>query len=423
MAFGIMRVEKRGRAAVTGLQLENNRTPEDGRHFAASDIDRGQTGNNCYFQFCSNWQQEISRQIKAAGCRERKDSVVALDALYTASPEWFANHSREDALRFFSDCYEFHSRTYGVPLNAVVHMDEKTPHLHIISVPIVRDEKGSHLSAKRLMGGRDDYRKRQDAFFEQVSHKWDLERGEPNPERKREHLSVQDYKIQQNSTQIDMETAEIDAKRQAQAALTARIDTQKAELRVLAAKTDKSRQESTEAARKAQNARQEHQYAIEQTRKTLERAAAAETKLRQTQRQADALRSEIENLDLIRELSSIQDNSALGDAMATAKKSLIGGKVTLPQHEYETICRIADTNWTNGQAVTRMQQEKWEAQRDARAAEDAAERLERQLERYETLERQFPDVFDRMDEILRERQPKRQRQREIEAPDVGFERQ
>ena len=100
MAFGIMRVEKRGRAAVMGLQLENNRTPEDGRHFAASDIDREQTGNNCYFQFCSDWQQEISRQIKAAGCRERKDSVVALDALYTASPEWFANHSQEDALRF-----------------------------------------------------------------------------------------------------------------------------------------------------------------------------------------------------------------------------------------------------------------------------------------------------------------------------------
>lgn len=42
MAFGIMRVEKRGRAAVMGLQLENNRTPEDGRHFAASDIDREQ---------------------------------------------------------------------------------------------------------------------------------------------------------------------------------------------------------------------------------------------------------------------------------------------------------------------------------------------------------------------------------------------
>lgn len=422
MAFGIMRVEKRGRAAVMGLQLENNRTPEDGRHFAASDIDREQTGNNCYFQFCSDWQQEISRQIKAAGCRERKDSVVALDALYTASPEWFANHSQEDALRFFSDCYEFHSRTYGVPLNAVVHMDEKTPHLHIISVPIVRDEKGSHLSAKRLMGGRDDYRKRQDAFFEQVSHKWDLERGEPNPERKREHLSVQDYKIQQNSTQINMETAEIDTKRQEQAALTARIDTQKAELRVLAAKTDKSRQESTEAARKAQNARQEHQYAIEQTRETLERAAAAETELRQAQRQADALRGEIAKLDLIRELSAVEENSVLRDAKATARKSLVGDKITIPRRKFEEICNLAETCWVNHQAVEHMEREKWESARDAAAAQDIVKRLEQQLERYETLERQFPDVFDRMDEILRERQPKRQRQQEIEARDVGFER-
>lgn len=219
-----------------------------------------------------------------------------------------------------------------------------------------------------------------------------------------------------------METAEIDTKRQEQAALTARIDTQKAELRVLAAKTDKSRQESTEAARKAQNARQEHQYAIEQTRETLERAAAAETELRQAQRQADALRGEIAKLDLIRELSAVEENSVLRDAKATARKSLVGDKITIPRRKFEEICNLAETCWVNHQAVEHMEREKWESARDAAAAQDVVKRLERQLERYETLERQFPDVFDRMDEILRERQPKRQRQQEIEARDVGFER-
>lgn len=252
--FGIMRIEKRGRAAVTGLQLENNRTPEDGRHFAASDIDRTQTKENFYLAYCKDWSQEITHQIADAGCKERKDSVVALDALYTASPEWFEKHSQEDALRFFSDCYEFHCHTYGKPLNAVVHFDEQTPHMHVISVPIVRDEKGAHLSAKRLMGGRDDYRKRQDAFFEQVSHKWDLDRGElSSPEKKRKHLDVQDYKLQQNAKAIE-------AQKQKQAALTAHIDTQtkeaaerlqeaqEAEKRVKAATTQLSDLESRKKA-------------------------------------------------------------------------------------------------------------------------------------------------------------------------------
>lgn len=208
--FAIHRVEKCKKTAVFGLQIEANRTQADhekGRNFDKSDIDWERTKLNQHFKglHCQNWSEGISQELKKAGITKapKSNAVVLLDGLYTASPQWFEGKSKAEIIDFFKDCLKFHIQHYGIPLNAVIHWDEKSPHLAVASVPILETSQGAKLCAKEIMGGRADYRARQDQFFEQVAKSRGFERGErSDPKHKKKHLSVQDYKKQQNEAQI-----------------------------------------------------------------------------------------------------------------------------------------------------------------------------------------------------------------------------
>lgn len=210
--FGIMRIEKRTRSSVYGLQIEANRTLKDheaGRDFDNSDIDWTKTINNIYIKKTVNWNKEITRQIKQADLKERKDSIVILDALYTCSPEWLESHSKRELLEYFRDCLNFHIKEYCDGdkerlINAVIHLDEKTPHLHVVSIPIVEDEKGKHLSAKLVMGNRDDYRLRQDRFYNEVSSHYGMERGEQRePAEIKSHTTKREWQIAKQEQEVN----------------------------------------------------------------------------------------------------------------------------------------------------------------------------------------------------------------------------
>ncbi len=208
MSYCIMRVEKRHRSAVYGLQIEANRCQGDftkkGRDFAASDIAWDLTPFNMHLVKADSWGKAITTALKSAKVEERKNSVVLLDGFYGASKEWFADKTLDEIVDYFKDCLAFHEREYGKVLNAVIHFDEATPHLQIASIPLVTDDKGTRLSAKEIMGNRTDYRKRQDRFYEQVGKSRGMERGETkDPEHIREHLSVQEFKKQTNQKQIE----------------------------------------------------------------------------------------------------------------------------------------------------------------------------------------------------------------------------
>ena len=189
--YGIMRVEKRGRADVYGIQLEANRTVEQhekGLEFDKSDIDWGKTDDNIFFVQTEQWNREITKAIKRieteTGKKTRKDAVVLLDGLFTASPEFFEGKTTHEIKKYFEDCLDFYVKEYCQGdetrvLNAVIHLDEATPHMQVASIPVYTSESGNRLNAKIIMGNKTDYRKRQDRFFEAVSEKYGLERGEP----------------------------------------------------------------------------------------------------------------------------------------------------------------------------------------------------------------------------------------------------
>lgn len=189
--YGIMRVEKRGRADVYGIQLEANRTVEQhekGLEFDKSDIDWGKTDDNIFLVQTEQWNREITKAIKRieteSGKKTRKDAVVLLDGLFTASPEFFESKTTQEIKKYFEDCLDFYVKEYCQGdetrvLNAVIHLDETTPHMQVASIPVYTSESENRLNAKIIMGNKTDYRKRQDRFFEAVSEKYGLERGEP----------------------------------------------------------------------------------------------------------------------------------------------------------------------------------------------------------------------------------------------------
>ncbi len=217
MSYCIMRVEKRKRPALYGLQIEANRTADDhekGRDFAASDIRWDLTPFNMYLVKSENWNKAVTAALKKAEIQERKNSVVVLDGFYGASPDWFIGKSLDEIVDYFQACLAFHEKNYGKVINAVIHFDEKTPHLTVQSIPLIESEGGrTRLSAKEIMGSRTDYRRRQDEFFEQVGKPRGMERGEVHdPAETREHLSVQEFKrkkLDEENMQLRLQSAEL----------------------------------------------------------------------------------------------------------------------------------------------------------------------------------------------------------------------
>ena len=210
MSCGIMRVEKRNRQALYGLKIEACRSRKDhmaGRDFMKSDIDWTRTDFNTYLVKTDNWMEKID--TLTAGLRKRKDSVLLLDGIYTASPDFFKELSDFEMKEYFEDCLQFHIKEYcsgnkDLVVSAVIHFDETTPHLHVASVPIIEKDDGTKsLSAKAIMGNATQYRQRQDRFFEEVTSEYNLERGEKSDAiEKRKHLQKLDFAIAEKQKEL-----------------------------------------------------------------------------------------------------------------------------------------------------------------------------------------------------------------------------
>ena len=85
-------------------------------------------------------------------------------------------------------------------MSAKVHMDEQTPHMHLVFLPVVHttDKKGNSidkLACSEFWKVKDSYRQVQDAFYKyMVENGFNLQRGLPKEETGREHYSVEEYK-------------------------------------------------------------------------------------------------------------------------------------------------------------------------------------------------------------------------------------
>jgi len=140
------------------------------------------------------YREEANRLIREKGCKARKDSVRMVETLITASPEFFAGKKPAEVKEFFEHALEFLKTKQSVEtiVSAVVHVDEKTPHMHLCFVPITADGR---LSAKEIVGNKKKLTQWQDEFWSYMVKKYpDFERGESASLTGRTHIPPRIFK-------------------------------------------------------------------------------------------------------------------------------------------------------------------------------------------------------------------------------------
>jgi hypothetical protein len=95
--------------------------------------------------------------------KRRKDAVLAVEYVMTASPEWFDKATLEQEKAFFQRSLQWLADKYGADriVTASIHRDEATPHLSAFVVPLTQDKR---LSAKEFIGSRDKMRADQTSY-------------------------------------------------------------------------------------------------------------------------------------------------------------------------------------------------------------------------------------------------------------------
>ncbi len=185
--YGILRFKKYKGPAISPIEAHNERTKE--QYASNPDIDTNRSRYNLHLvQPQGRYREEADRMIAAAHCRVRKDSVRVVEALVTASPEFFKDKTNREIRAYFAYALKFLEgrQRPDTFLSAVVHMDEKTPHLHLCFVPLTADGR---LSAKEIIGNRKNLVKWQDEFWQHMVKQYpELERGESRqPDRTGAH--------------------------------------------------------------------------------------------------------------------------------------------------------------------------------------------------------------------------------------------
>lgn len=204
MSYAIVRNEKLTRAEVNGKGTHNDRKA---KCHTNKDIDPTRTHLNYYIKK-NNYTytkefDKLRKEHNLAG-HLRENSIIICQMIFTSDQEFFDRIGEEETKRYFDECYKFicNYKNLGEEniISAVVHLDEGTPHLHLMFVPVVHTKDKENKSIKKICArdfwkGRDSYRKLQDAYFEHVKRKgFDLDRGLYVEETNRKNLSVEEFK-------------------------------------------------------------------------------------------------------------------------------------------------------------------------------------------------------------------------------------
>ena len=151
-------------------------------------------------------QYNLKGQIK-------KVSNVMCELIITSDKYFFDLIGENETKRYFQRAYDFVKDYQNLGeqyiVSAKVHLDETTPHLHIVFIPVIHklDRKSGKMidkiSCSEFWKGKDSYKKLQDSFYKCVrDNGFDLERGKSN---NLEHLSTEKLKQITNYENIKYE--------------------------------------------------------------------------------------------------------------------------------------------------------------------------------------------------------------------------
>lgn len=192
VGYAVVHMMKIKSGAVGGIQSHNNREHEPKTN---PDVDMSRSEDNYDLVPCDNYKRSIKEKLSnlvESSRAVRKDAVVVCNFIVTSDSETMEALGADRQREFFEDSVKWFSDRYGADrvLNATVHMDETTPHLHIGVMPITQDGR---LSAKAIFT-KTEMKAIQTEFARDVGEKYGLERGIEGSERT--HLSEARFKEQ-----------------------------------------------------------------------------------------------------------------------------------------------------------------------------------------------------------------------------------
>lgn len=130
-------------------------------------------------------------------------SVVADELLMSASHDFFKDMTRDEIINWANTCMEFVYNDLGYAkeqvLHSVLHLDEKTPHIHCVVVPLIKkfDKRTKTerytISKKQYIKDNEHLSLLQDKYHKRLTDAgYCLERGIKGSDTK--HIKIKDYK-------------------------------------------------------------------------------------------------------------------------------------------------------------------------------------------------------------------------------------
>ena len=200
MSTLILHMSKFKKDAIRGIQSHNRRERES---HSNPDIDYSRSQEN--YDLCdkaaSNYAEAIQARIddllmvKAV----RKDAVHMCGLIISSDKSFFTRMGKEETRRFFEEAAAYLTDFVGKEnvISAMVHMDEKTPHMHFLHVPVTQDGR---LSANSIYTRASLKKLQTELPIYLQSRGFDIQRGvEQKPGSAKKHLDTREFKQQQES--------------------------------------------------------------------------------------------------------------------------------------------------------------------------------------------------------------------------------
>ena len=204
MSYAIIRNTKYKRENLKGIYRHNERK---NKNYSNANIDKEKSYLNYAIKSPQySYEKEFERIRRKYDLKGQIKTVsnIACEYIITSDKEFFERIGEEETRRYFETAYKFVSEYKNLGeqyiMSAKVHMDEETPHMHLIFLPVVhtKDKEGNDidkLACSEFWKAKDSYRQLQNAFYDYMtSHNFKLERGVPIEESGRKHLDLKEYK-------------------------------------------------------------------------------------------------------------------------------------------------------------------------------------------------------------------------------------
>ena len=192
MSYCVARMEKMKSDNLVGIGNHNQRRFSN---HSNKDIDVSKSHLNYdILDKVKSYKTDIEGYINANKSSKRavrKDAVLVCEWIITSDSDFFESMSPADTREYFQTAIDFFAERYGSKnlMYAQVHLDERTPHMHLGIVPFDKDNK---LTAKTMFD-REALQDIQNELPRYMNeHGFKVERGRAGSEAK--HLTVQEYK-------------------------------------------------------------------------------------------------------------------------------------------------------------------------------------------------------------------------------------